>query len=185
MAQRSTIHRVNIQLCDTDRGVYEELQMSVARADSETPQRLAARLLAYCLCYEPDIAFTGGVGSGDEPDVWVKEPDGRVRLWVEVGLPDPKRLVRAARHCERVVLLAYGRRRLSLWQDENLAQLKGLENVTVAALDDGFLDQLVGLLERTIHWSLSVSGGTLYLTSGANELETTLRPISGPPLLPT
>ena len=71
--------------------------MSVARADSETPQRLVARLLAYCLCWEPDLAFTGGVGSGDEPDVWLREPGGRTRLWIEVGAPDPKRLVKAAR----------------------------------------------------------------------------------------
>jgi len=183
MAQRSTIHRVQIELSDTDRQVYEEIRLSVARADSETPQRLAARLLAYCLCYEPDIVFTGGVGAGDEPDVWVKEPGGRVKLWVEVGLPDPARLAKAARHSARVVLIAYGRR-LPDWQAEHLPGLRGLGNVTVAALDLGFLDQLVGWLDRSIVWSLTVSGGTLYLTSGENRLETALLPVAGPPLLP-
>src|SRR5687768_959384 len=141
MAQRSTIHRVSIDLCDTDRQVYEQIQMSVARADSETPQRLIARILAYCLCYEPEIAFTGGVGAGEEPDVWVKEPGGRVKVWIEVGLPDPKRLLKAARHCDRVVLLAYGRR-VPDWQTEHLPQIGRLSNVTVAALDLGFLDRL-------------------------------------------
>src|SRR5687768_9251041 len=109
MAQRSTVHRVTIDLSDTDRQVYEQLQLSVARADSETMHRLTARLLAYCLHYEPGIAFSQGVGAGDEPDVWIKTPDDRVQTWIEVGLPDAKRLVKAARHCERVVLLAYGR----------------------------------------------------------------------------
>src|SRR3954468_10767659 len=94
MAQRSTVYRVSVELCDTDRQVYEDLQMSIARADSETLHRLMARLLAYCLCYERDIAFTQGVGAGDEPDVWVKEPGDRVKVWIEVGLPDAKRLVK-------------------------------------------------------------------------------------------
>jgi len=183
MAQRSTIHRVEIELSDTDRHVYETLQMSVARAESETPQRLVTRLLAYCLCYEQDIEFTGGVGSGDEPDVWVKEPGGRVKLWIEVGLPDPKRLTKAARHCERVVLLAYGRR-LRDWQAENMPQLEAAGNVTVATLEPAFIDQLVGLIDRSIVWSLTVSGGTLYLTSGKQQFETTVVPVAGPPLLP-
>jgi len=178
MAQRATIHRVQIELSDTDRQVYEDIQLSVARADSETPQRLVARLLAYCLWYEPDIAFTAGVGSGDEPDVWVKEPGGRVKLWLEVGLPDPVRLTKAARHCGQVALLAYGRR-LPDWRRENQPQLARLDNVTVAALDDAFLEELVGLLDRAIVWSLTVSGGTLYLTCGATQLETTLTPIVG------
>jgi uncharacterized protein YaeQ len=183
MAQRSTVHRVSIQLSDTDRQVYEHLQMSVARADSETPLRLVARLLAYCLCWEPDLAFTQGVGSGDEPDAWVRDPGGRVRAWIEVGLPDPKRLTKAARHSERVVLLAYGRR-LPDWQAESLPELQRLPNISVAALELGFLERLVALLDRTIDWSLTISGGTLYLTSGSHQFESAVLPIAGPPLSP-
>jgi len=183
MAQRSTVHRVSVELCDTDRQVYEDLQMSIARADSETLHRLVARILAYCVCFERDIAFTQGVGAGDEPDVWVKEPGDRVKVWIEVGLPDAKRLVKAARHCERVVLLAYGRG-LPRWEADHLPQLADVGNVTVAALDLRFLDQLAALVDRNIIWGLTVSGGTLYLTAGKEQLETTLRPLSGPPLLP-
>ena len=183
MAQRSTVHRVAIELCDTDRQVYEDLQMSIARADSETLHRLVARLLAYCLCYERDIAFTQGVGAGDEPDVWVKEPGGRVKVWIEVGLPDAKRLVKAARHCERVVLLAYGRG-LPRWEGDHLPKLAEAGNVTVAALDLRFLEQLAATVDRSIVWSLTISGGTLYLTAGKEQLETALQPLSGAPLLP-
>jgi uncharacterized protein YaeQ len=178
MAQRSTIHTVQIELCDTDRQVYEELQMSVARADSETALRLVARLLAYCLCYEPDIAFTAGVGSGDEPDVWVKEPGDRVKRWIEVGLPDPKRLIKAARHSGDVVLLAYGHR-VPAWEAEHLPLFVKLPNVTIAAFDVVFLEQLAALLDRRITWSLTVSGGTLYLTCGGREFESSLRHIAG------
>jgi uncharacterized protein YaeQ len=181
MAQRSTIHRVNIELSDTDRHVYESIQMSVARADSETAHRLIARLLAYCLCYERDIEFTGGVGAGEEPDVWVKELDGRIKVWIEVGLPDPKRLLKAARHCERVVLLAYGRR-LRDWSAEVQPQLEKSANITIAALDQSFLEQLVSRLDRTLTWELTVSGGTLYLTWGKDQFEGTLSHVLGPSL---
>jgi uncharacterized protein YaeQ len=183
MAQRSTIHRIHVELSDTDRQVYEDLQMSVARADSETAHRLLARLLAYCLCYERDIEFTGGVGAGEEPDVWVKEPGDRVKVWIEVGLPDPKRLIKAARHCERVVLLAYGNR-LPRWQAEAVPELEKHPNITVEALELRLLNQLEELLDRTIDWNLTVSGGTLYLASGKHQFESALAHVTGPPLLP-
>jgi uncharacterized protein YaeQ len=181
MAQRSFIHRVRVELSDTDRQVYEDLEMSVARADSETLHRLAARILAYALCWERDIEFTGGVSSGDEPDVWVKEPDGRIKAWIEVGLPDPKRLTKAARHCSRVVLLAYGPR-LWRWRDERLAELAAVPNITVAALDQAFLEELVATVDRSISWTLTVSGGTIYLTAGKRQLETTPETLTGRPL---
>ncbi len=178
MAQRSTVHRVSIHLSDTDRQVYEEIQLSVARADSETLHRLAARLLAYCLCFERDIAFSQGVSAGDEPDVWVRSPDGRVTAWIEVGLPDAKRLLKASRHSERVVLLAYGRG-LPRWEAEHLPELASAGNIQAAALDFTFLDRLAGGLDRSITWGLVVSGGTIYLDTGSEQLETAPRPLLG------
>jgi uncharacterized protein YaeQ len=177
MAQRSTVHRVGIQLSDTDRQVYEDLQLSVARADSETLHRLVARLLAYCLHYERDIAFTQGVGAGDEPDLWVKTQDGRVKVWIEVGLPHAKRQLKAARHCERVVLLAYGPA-LPRWRREQLPELAAARNVEVTALDFPFLDRLAAGVERTLAWNLVVSGGTLYLDTGKEQFESALEPLT-------
>ena len=51
MALPSTIYRVNISLSDIDRGVYEALQVTVARHPSETGERLVARLLAFAPNY--------------------------------------------------------------------------------------------------------------------------------------
>jgi uncharacterized protein YaeQ len=76
MALTPTIYRVSIHLSHIDRGCYEHLQATVARHPSETAERLVARLLAYALCYEPDLVFTKGIAAGDEPDLWRKGGDG-------------------------------------------------------------------------------------------------------------
>ncbi len=98
MALPSTIYRTTVQLADIDRSIYETLQTTVARHPSETEERLIARLLALALFYEPDLGFTKGISATDEPDLWLKGADGRVQLWVEVGLPDAERIIKAARH---------------------------------------------------------------------------------------
>jgi len=181
MALPSTIYRASVQLSDLDRQVYEQLQTTIAQHPSETPERLVARLLAYALCYQEDLSFTKGVGSGDEPDLWKKGADGRVQLWVEVGLPDPERLAKSCRHVEKAVLFAFGPM-LSRWLAQHQQKLSSVQNLTLVGIEFGFLKELVESLQRVITWSLTVTEGSLYLTAGERNLETSLQHLGGPPL---
>ena len=181
MALPSTIYRASVQLSDLDRQIYEQLQTTIAKHPSETVERLMARLLAYSLCYQEELCFTKGVGSGDEPDLWSKGADGRVQLWVEVGLPDPDRLAKSCRHVERAVLFAFGPMQ-SRWLTQHQQKLASSQNLTVVGIDFKFLGQLVENLQRAINWSLTVTEGTLYLTVAEQTFETGLQHLSGPPL---
>lgn len=174
MALPSTIYKATIQLSDIDRGCYETLQATVAQHPSETEERLVARLLAYAIFYEDDLTFTKGLCASDEPDIWVKGGDGRVRLWVEVGLPDAERIVKASRHAERVALLACGRALVS-WQQQHLPKLANIPNLTVIGIDPTFLASLVERLERFVAWSITITEGVCYLTVGDETLDTAIR----------
>lgn len=174
MALPSTIYRVNIQLSDVDRGVYESLQATVARHPSETEERLVARLLAYTLFFEPELTFTKGVSAGDEPDLWLKGPDDRVLLWVEVGLPESDRLIKASRHAARVALIACGRA-LPKWEQQHLPKLEGVSNLSVVRFDQAFISRLASTLDRSINWSVTITDGNLYINVGAETFETVLK----------
>jgi uncharacterized protein YaeQ len=179
MAQPSTIYRVNIQLSDIDRGLYESLQTTVARHPSETEERLLARILGYALYYEPELTFTKGVGAGDEPDLWLKGPDGRVTCWIEVGLPDAERLIKASRHSEQVILCAFGSS-LLIWEKQQLPKLVGISNLTVIRLEQAFLKSLSDRLQRSISWSLTITESSLYLTIDGETLESAISYLIGP-----
>jgi uncharacterized protein YaeQ len=181
MAMPSTIYRATIQLSHVDRGIYETLQATLARHPSETAERLVLRLLAYAICSGPELAFTKGVGAGDEPDLWVKGGDGRVVLWLEVGTPEPERLLKAVRHAGRVVLLASAPNR-SRWDEQHLAKLANVANLTVVGLDFAFVRQLAAGLERSITWDVTISGDVIYVTSGGESLDAPLVLLAGPPL---
>jgi uncharacterized protein YaeQ len=178
MALPSTVYRVNIQLSDVDRGIYELLQATVARHPSETEERLVARLLAYALFFEPELAFTKGVGSGDEPDLWLKGPDDRVLLWVEVGLPEPDRIIKASRHAARIALIACGRA-LPSWEQQHLKKLEVVQNLSLIRFDQDFINSLVSKLDRSINWSITITDGNLYLNVGNETFETVLQEREG------
>lgn len=178
MALPSTIYKAAIQLSDIDRGVYESLQATVAKHPSETDERLVARLLAWAIFNEPELAFTKGLCVADEPDIWMKGPDGRVRFWVEVGLPEADRIIKASRHAERVALLACGRA-LSSWSQQHLPKVAGLSNLTVVSLDQAFINTLAGRLERSITWSMTITEGMVYLEVDGVTHETAIQVRAG------
>jgi len=178
MALPSTIHRVAIDLSDIDCGRYARLEATVARHPSETAERLVLRVLAYALCYDEDLVFTKGISAGDEPDLWVKRPDGRVQEWIEVGLPDPERLRKTSRHAERVVLIAGGGG-LQRWLNQHQPKLASITNLTILILDPTFVNRLAETLERVVEWSVTVTEGVLYLTRGIETLESPVTIIQG------
>jgi uncharacterized protein YaeQ len=174
MALPSTIYRATVELADVDRGVYETLKTTLARHPSETEERLVARLLAYAIFYQPDLVFTRGICEGDLPDLWIKGADDRVLLWLEVGLPEPERLLKAGRHAARVALVACGRS-FPHWEQQQLPKLENAANLTVICFAQGFINQLAATLDRAISWSITITDGTLYLTTGDETLETPIR----------
>lgn len=174
MALPSTIYRVTIQLSDVDRGVYESLQATVARHPSETEERLVARLLAYILFFEPELSFTKGISAVDEPDLWVKGADGRVELWVEVGLPEAERVLKASRHTARTALVACGKA-FSNWEQQHLLKLAVIPNLSAISFEQAFINDLTSKLARSIAWEATISAGNLYVNVGDETFEAVIK----------
>ena len=112
MALQATPYKVEINLTDLDRHVYQDLRFTVARHPSETEERLVARLIAYVLWYDEKLAFGRGLSDVDEPALWEKSLDDRVLHWIEVGQPDAERITWCSRRAERFSLVAYGNLRV-------------------------------------------------------------------------
>ena len=102
MALTSTVYNFNIDLSDADRGVYETLDLRVARHPSESEEFLVARLLAYCLEYQQGIEFSRGLSDADEPPIAVRDLTGAMRAWIDIGTPSADRLHKASKSTARV-----------------------------------------------------------------------------------
>ena len=177
MAQRATPYKVQLELSDTDQGMYTTLRMTVARHPSETEERLAARILAYGLWYEEALAFGRGLSDVDEPALWSRSLDDRIEHWIEVGRPSAERLVWCARRYPRVSLLAYGSHRV--WASGVLPQVAGLKNLNIAELPQDPLDRLAVDLPRAIDWGLMITDDVLYVSDADQQHELPLEWLLG------
>ena len=163
MSQQATLYHLKVSLSDVDRGVYEALDLRLARHPSETARYMLTRALAYCCCFEEGIAFSKGLSSTDEP-----------ALWIEVGAPSADRLHKAKKATARVVVFTSSDLTLlrKEWATKAIHQADRIEVYTVTP---GFLDALDDATDRNSSWDLTRSDGQIYVTTkGGAVIEGTL-----------
>lgn len=165
VALTATIHRFDIELSDVGRGVYETLSLRVARHPSESVRYMIARVLAYCLRYEPGIEFGRGVSTAEDPAVWVKNLRGETTAWIEVGQPSAERLHKAQKTGARVYVYAHKDPELLLRELEK-SPVHRQDELEIWSLPRDVIEALEPLVSRQERWSLTASEGELYLTRG-------------------
>lgn len=171
MALTATMRRFEIALSDSDRGVYEALDLRVAQHPSESDRYLVARVLARALEHVDGLDFSRGLAVDDEPALWQRDLRGDLQAWIEIGAPSADRLHRARKASPRVAV--YGWRQLEQLAAE-LVERKAhrAEDIELYALDPAVLDAVAAGLERNNRWELSVAGGTIYLAAPGGQWET-------------
>jgi len=165
MALKPTIYKAQIELADSDRNCFDSLSLTLARHPSETLERMAARLLSYCLNSTRGLEFTRGISTTDEPDVWAHNDHGEIEHWIEVGQPEPARLRKACGRAQRVSVYAFGKSATTWWK-QNSEAISALPRLQVWQFDWEEIQAAAALLDRTVRLTVSVVGGILYLDNG-------------------
>jgi uncharacterized protein YaeQ len=182
MAQTSTIYNFEIDLADSNRGLYEHLELRVARHPSESEDYLLTRVLAYCLEFASGISFSKGISDPEEPTIAVRDLTGAIRVWIEIGSPDASRVHKAGKAAARVAVYCHKdpAQMLKLWANERIHRVEDLE---IYRVDRALLDALVTALDRRMAFSLSVSDSDLFIALGESTIEgrvTRVGPLGAP-----
>jgi uncharacterized protein YaeQ len=163
MALSSTIFKVNLQISDLDRQYYNDHQLTLARHPSETDERMMVRLLAFVLHADENLAFTKGLCADDEPALWQRDLTGQIELWIDVGLPDERRVRKACNRAEHVCLYLYGGRAADLWWQRNVDKLQRFGNLKVFELAESDCENLKGLVQRSMQFQCTIQDGEVWL----------------------
>ena len=178
MALTATVYRLRIDLSDVDRGVYQALDLRLARHPSETMHYLLTRVIAYCLCHREGLAFSrGGLSDTDEPALSARDPHGKIELWIEVGSPSPERLHKASKAAGEVVVFTQHDPEL-LRRAARGKTIHRADRIALHALDPKFLDTLAAATDRNTAWTLVHTEATLYVTIGDSTFTSPVRKLS-------
>ena len=174
MALSSTVHSIDIDLADSDRGVYESLALRVARHPSESEEFLVTRLLAYCCEYAPGIEFSrGGLSDPDDPPIAIRDPTGTMQAWIDIGTPAADRLHRASKATPRVAV--YVHREASQWLTGLAgAKIHRADDIQLFAIDRNLIASLVAKLDRRMSIAVAISGAEFFVSFPGETLTGTI-----------
>jgi uncharacterized protein YaeQ len=169
MALGATIYVFKIDLADSDRGIYQPLELRVARHPSETEDHLLTRVLAYCLEYTEGIAFSNGLFESDQPTIAVRDLTGALRAWIDVGAPEAARLHRAAKLAPRVAIYT-NKDAVQLAARLGAERIHRVEAMELYAVNRDWLASLAARLTRRMAFTLTVAERHIYLSLGEETL---------------
>jgi uncharacterized protein YaeQ len=170
MALNATIFKADLQISDMDRHYYQSHGLTIARHPSETDERMMVRLLAFARHANEALVFAKGLSDTDEPDLWQKDLTGSIELWIEVGQPDEKRILKACGRSAQVVLYTYGHA-ADIWWKQIASRLTRLRNLTVINLDSASTQSLAALAERGMQLQCTVQDGELWLAGAQDSVQ--------------
>jgi uncharacterized protein YaeQ len=169
MALGDKIYVFDIELANSDSGVYQSFMLRVARHQSETAEHLLTRVLAYCLEYTEGIALSNGISEPDEPAIAVRDLTGVLQAWIDVGAPESPRLHRASKAAPRVAVYAH-KDALKLAARLGKERIHRIDALELYAMDFDWLSNLAQTLQRRTAFTVTVSEQHLYLSLGEETL---------------
>ena len=178
MALKSTIFKANLQIADIDHGYYANHSLTLARHPSETDERMMIRLTALALqahtlqslCQsDGTLAFGAGLSNPEEPDVWLRDFTGQIRLWIEVGQPEEKPLTKACGKAEHVVVYCF-HHAAEVWWRSIESKLERLSNLEVWRVPTLASQKLATLAQRNMPLQATIQEASLMFNDGTQNI---------------
>ena len=163
MALKATIYKAELQIADMDRNYYQTHVLTLARHPSETDERMMIRLLAFAIHAHEQLTFTKGLFDVDEPDLWQKDYTDAIQLWIEVGQPDDKRLMKACGRSEQVMVYTYSATS-HIWYKQIANKLERAKNLSIVNIPSEASVQLEKMANRNMQLQCTIQDGQIWLT---------------------
>lgn len=173
MAIRPSIFKINIQIADMDRHYYNDHTLTIAQHPSETPERVMVRILAFALNASANLSFADGITDQNNADLWDKDHNEQISLWISVGLPDEKLIRKAVNRSNQVIIYSYGGRRSEIWWSK--LKLSAYPNLKVINLPAEETQSLATMLSRGMKMNFTIEDGEIMIANESTSLNMTLQ----------
>ena len=179
MALKSTIFKAQLAVADIDRGYYADHALTLARHPSETDERMMIRLAALALnahalqteCGgDGTLSFGAGLSDPEDPDVSLRDFTGRTRLWIEVGQPEDKPLVRACSKADQVLVYCFNHAAEVWWRGIE-GKLSRLDKLQVWRIPTAASQALAALAERSMQLQATLQEGSLMISGPGGSVD--------------
>ena len=102
--------------------------------------------------------------------MWEKDYTDAINLWIEVGQPDDRRLLKACGRSEKVIVYSYSHASDVWWKQMN-SRLDRAKNLCVKNIASETGQELALLAERTMQLQCTIQDGQVWLSGGDRSVQ--------------
>ena len=156
-----------------DRSYYDGHALTIARHPSETDERMMIRILAFAIHADSALAFGKGLSADDEPDLWQKDLTGAIDLWIEVGQPDEKRILKACGRAAHVIVYSYSSTS-HIWWAQMAGKVARAKNLSVFNVSADASQTLAEMAARGMQLQCTIQDGLIWINGGKESVQVDL-----------
>ena len=170
MALKATIFKADIQIADMDRHYYQDHSLTIARHPSETDERMMVRILAFARHAHEALVFAKGLSDAEEPDIWQKDLTGAIDLWIDVGQPDDRRILKACGRAAEVKIYSYSSNS-AIWWNQIGSRVDRARNLEVINLSSSTSLAMARLAQRNMQLQFTMQDGEIWVNGNGETLQ--------------
>lgn len=159
----TTVCKARLSIADIDRQYYQSHQLTLAQQSSETIRKSMMRLVAYIYNANEMLTIRKQQWHQDQPELIEQSIDNDIKLWIDLGQPNYKRIKKACRLSRSVIIYTYNKQHSESWWDKIKNQLHQFENLQVYAVNTSDIEKINN---TRMHLSCTLQDGDLLIDDG-------------------
>jgi len=163
----TTVCKARLSIADIDRHYYQSHQLTVAQQSTDTIRKSMMRIIAYIYNANDDLSIRQQQWRDDQPELIEQSADNQIKLWIDLGQPDFKRIKKACRLSKSVIVYSYNKNFTGSWWGKNKSKLNQFKNLVVYAVNANELEKLNN---KRMTLSCTLQDGELQINDGDNNL---------------
>jgi uncharacterized protein YaeQ len=165
MALKATVYKAQIAVANLNLHHYSDYSLTLAKHPSETDLRFLIRVLTFGLLSQEDLQFTKGLSTDAEPDMWKINHDGSIEHWVELGLPDERRIRQICGKAHNVSIFTYHGKQAEQWFETIARKLDRFDHLSIIHFNFEDPQILEKFVNKGMKLSLTIEDNEIWLAT--------------------
>jgi uncharacterized protein YaeQ len=170
MALKSTIYKARLTVSNLNIHHYSDYALTIARHPSENDLRVMIRLLAFAMNSQEEVQFTKGLSSDSEPDLWKINHDGSIEHWIELGLPDERRIRQMCSKAHKVTIYTYHGNQAEQWFHSIEDKARRFDHLSIVQFSFNDSAALEALAEKGMNLNISIEDSEIWISNETERL---------------
>jgi uncharacterized protein YaeQ len=171
----------SIELNNSDRGAFAKFRLKLPRHELESREHFYARLIAFLHSYTEGLSFAHELSDPKLPTIWHTDAISNVATWIQVGVPEKRKLELSLKHHPHAEHRVYFRSATDDIQ-RFCHLLRGsrtnwVQNIEFYLIESALLESLEQCESSSSDWVFSCIDDRVYLTANNHNFEASITPI--------